>query len=477
MVQAGLIAEPVLKQTSSVLLSGILWTIVICLGNIGPIRRQATFFSWRTTERSLLALFLLLMASLLWRTWNVPQGFDWEAHVHMVREIRWFAAPSPLFTHFYDYHPPLSFLLARIPYVLGMPEAASVQMLSAISCLTVFMGLRASLQLLGLLQYPAAVLFLYGIVASPLYIFLATSINMESLVLGLGSLTLYLSLRLSKTKVTRRVTRATTIIIGLTTVVLLAAFLTKFNGVLLAVLPPLCALLFSSRTNRRMVLLITTCCVVAAAVLAFPYYYGRYYAPLGTFLPSNTNVYDASHQADARNKRDADPTRFVLAMFSLPPTHQERLSNRDLDMPRLADTWQDFWVRDTWLGAQEGAARIISTFYVYMAAAGCLLGLLLLPLLSKRNNWTRLGILFLFLGCLHLFLLAFYCFKNPWGGALPNKGIYLAPLLWSISFLLSMPFAVVDRVAAFRAFTAWIHTTGLVILVTLLCVNYIVPIY
>jgi hypothetical protein len=394
-----------------------------------------THIQWNRWERRLLWTFLAGRLWLFVSRVGEALGFDADKHLEMVRLLTWSHQSADLHAIFYGYHPPIAFLFARIPMTFGLSDLASVHIVSALSSLVAFFFMRATLHHLRLLGDPLAVAFLYIAASLPMQIFLASSINMESILLAEASATLYCSVRAfwdPDPDAPHRRTFAVGIVASIA-----LAMLTKFNGLLFVAIPLLAAWVRGGRGRTRRVSAAAALGSLAI-LLVFPYYLTRYYIPEGTFFPSNTNTFDADPQRDARERRDDNPAGFFTSLFSATEAHRTSPEPRDLETLRLSDTWKDFWVRDLWLGVAPEPSRTISIVEYTLAPFLLLVGAAVFLRTARRKTpWLQLGAVFAGIGLLHLAALIAYAYQNPWAGSVTAKGIYIAPLAWLIGYLLA----------------------------------------
>jgi len=443
---------------------------------------------WSKIEHLFLWVFVVSRFVLLWHRWGMSIGFDNDEHLEMVGMWNWTTPILDIDKTFYAYHPPLGFLTARAVSMLGFENIVSVQLASFAMSFIAFMFLRMTLRRLGLLWKPGGIAFLYITSSIPLQLFLATSFNLDVFILAAASVALYLSMgmhwkdtwfaRLSP--ITHGATLA--VVIG-------AAMLTKFSGVLLLAIP-FAAAVFTpgwARLHRRFA---TSAAVAAMAMLMVaPYYYGRYYVKTGEVFPSNNTLFIRDELEAARDVRDQDPIGYIEKFFLPTTAHAIGYEHRDTAQPRLFDTWKDFWIPDNWLTwqpnlaemygrpqySQSRSAQFMSYFYIismpFVVAAG-----LVLFLLSWKHNrlWRRFGMVILGFSTLQILSLVYFVFSQPLAWAIPAKGIYVAPSLWGAGFLLCMP-------AAFHwkspAFTLAMQRVTLSLAAAFMLVNHLLPVY
>lgn len=425
-------------------------------------------------EYALCGLLMICKCLLLYKNWNVAVGFDWQAHVDMLPVVRWTSWTPDLFSIFYNYHPPLAFLLARSIFLLGIPAVASIQVISMLAMLVSFLFLRASLRLLRLLERPEGIMLLYGTFGIPLNVYLSYSVNMDAVLFAWVSGVLYYSIRVFLLQEQRDIFQQVRTCITIS-LFLAAGMLTKFTGVLFITLP-LFVWYFLATHRPWKILWIPMCSVLLALTLVFPYYYARYYRDTGAWFPSNTNIYDAGAQQYTRMQRDQDPLGFLSSIFQTTPMHANGLQFRDLEHPRISDTYKDFWIMDQWLvdrwqGGSTTRARPIGIVYFYGMIPLLMGGAYLFARGNRGQDiWRRWGRFTLAFSGLLVASLVMYIYINPYANALANKGIYIAPVTWSIGLLLAEYFH------RFR-FSPTARSTAMCLMALFLLLNHLVPVY
>ncbi len=400
-------------------------------------KRNLLIWPLDTLEMALACLLIVCRALVLVLHWNSGSGFDWGAHVEMIKSVTMGELFTlPLFTHFYDYHPPLSFLVAKAFAVIGIPPVAAVQLASASAGLAAFLFFRGALRRFGILKRPAGVVFLYVTSVLPMTVYLSYSVNIDVFILAFASAALYFTaLFIARGK------RGVLLPLSGLGLSLAFALYTKTTGILLFPLPFLCILLFSSpaRRNVNLVRAFITC--LCALILFLGYGYQRYYRDTGSFFPSNTDHFDRNQQAGARAARDRNPLQFIAGIFKPSPS-VTNLQNRDLGFPRLADTWKDLWVRDGYIISRDqrgelAAGRALSFLYARLMPFLVFGGALLLITRKQQKTWTSMGYMLFWYSVLLVAAIICYIYRNPWAGSLANKGIYIVPVTWFIGFLLA----------------------------------------
>ncbi len=420
-------------------------------------------------ERWLCALLIIAKLLLTVRRWNEMAGSDAGSHLEMVRLLSWTHPTVGVKDFFYAYHPPLGFLLAHSFYAIGFTDRVAVQLLNLAASLGAFLLMRGLLRRLDWLRKPAAVAFLYLAAAMPIQQYLQTSMNLDVLVLCGATSVLWCSVRLcwlspsAKQKLWLHALLWSSIVLTV---------MTKYSGVLLVSIP-LFAAAFSPRKIPRRLWFTLLLTLTLAGAATFPYYYLRYERPFHTFFPNNGDWLNGGAQQDARLKRDADLPAFFRNVLLSDPFRPERVAWRDDKELRLWNAWWDFWVG---IFAAPGKEKSVGLAELYLATLGCLLGLV--TFLRQRTvdvPWRRFG--WVLGGIAAVFVLSFiaYLYQNPFTGWGPVKGVYVAPAVYVVAFLLSEilllpPFAFFVR-------KAWGQRLLLAFLAMYILVNLTLPVY
>ncbi len=424
-----------------VALSRRTWKIRRSRSSAGP--------SWvRAVAREEILCVLLLAARTIdfLRRFGESIGFDAGHHLEVVNAISWDKPFLGVRDLFYGYHPPLGFLLVRTVQWFGFDEVRSAQILAFIASILAFVILRATLRRLKLLEFPAAVAFLYLGAALPIQFYLQMSINLDVLILALASMVLYVSVRIFT-----ETARTWPARIGgwtLLAVLLAAGMMIKYSGLFLFLIPLVVALTLPARIpgSRSRVCLSACMACAIGALLVFPYYYNRYYATERTPFPMNVEWIMTDELRDHRDNRDRDPLHYALQIVSPSPVHVTAgITERDYQMPRLLDSWRDFWIRErTFFGTASPVAKTIGIFSLFIATLLCPHGLCVFLGYPKRPvAWRRLGWISLSLGTLYVAGLAHHLWNFPSFG--PSKGIYVAPVTWLVAYLLAESLTALPR--------------------------------
>jgi len=99
------------------------------------MQSELTTRFYRRIEPHLAVLLVALKFLVVWRAWGRYQGFDAPHWLTVFRATHWFEPLPPTRALIASYHPPLSYLLGRLIYVLIPREVEASQLLSTLSIL------------------------------------------------------------------------------------------------------------------------------------------------------------------------------------------------------------------------------------------------------------------------------------------------------------------------------------------------------
>ena len=377
-----------------------------------------------------------LKVYVLRTTWGRAQGFDAGAWLEMFRGTRWFEplpAPRSLLA---SYHPPLSYLLARLIYYVVPNEIEASQVLSSVALLTAFFAFRSALKRMECLKSAAGLWLLYGGFSLPLYVWLATETGYDGLVLAWFMLALALSTSLFWSPMPARFWRESRVVGQLLALVavLVAGLYTKFNGLLAFALP--LAVIVVRRGPKALVRegQLPAAVVLLAVATVMPFYHARYYATEHEWMPAAMEWQKRGELTVARANRDAAPLRFVAHMVRI-PTESVADAKRPVMDSFVHSIWFHTWKRDKWIGDQPRASLFVSNFYErlfgYLALAGCVIFFFRPSLNSER--WRHLGWLLLCVTCMFSVAALAFAWKYPIWGWRVFKAKYMAPgVLWVV---------------------------------------------
>lgn len=420
----------------------------------------------------------------------------------MVQRLTWAVPDTPIRETFYGYHPPLGFLVTRLLYLIGFTPEHSIQIVSFAASLAAFFLLRAVLKHLHLLSKPSGIAFLYIASSIPIQLSIATSVNLDVIIMAFAAATLYgavrflwpheafsdahpqyvLALRFHHRDPLQKNHRHETVLAVLGSVAAITcATLTKFSGVLLLGLLPLVALAqpFHRKWFGRCALGATACAMAVAFV--FPYYYARYYIPEGKFFPLNTEWAAKEETERAIAKRDEDRTQFFKDLFQLHPAYAATDPEySDGETNRLWDAWRDFWIRNTRTGQVKSAAAFdFGLLYMHIALWLLPGGLVVFLQRARRKTaWIRLGWVIVGFALIQVAALVQYIYRIPYAGYGPAKGLYILPFVWAIAYLIVTAFQ--DQRIVPKALRGSVPKLKVVLMTAVwmfVVINHTIPVY
>jgi hypothetical protein len=420
----------------------------------------------------------------------------------MVQRLTWAIPNAPIRETFYSYHPPLGFLLPRILHLIGFTPEHSIQIISFAASLAAFFLLRATLKHLHLLSKPSGIAFLYITSSIPIQLSIATSVNLEVIIVAFAAATLYSAVRFLWPHTTfsdahlqymlplrfhdsdphqkSHYYDTTLAVLGSVAAISCAA-LTKYSGVLLLTLLPLVALAqpFHRRWFRRCALGAAT--FVIAMAFTFPYYYSRYYIHEGKFFPINAEWTVKEEMEQAIAKRDEDRIQFFKDLFHLHPAYAATDPERtDAETNRLWDVWRDFWIRNTRTGQVRSVAALkVGLLYMHIASWLLPAGLLIfLQRVRRRTSWIRLGWVILGFSLIQIAAQVHYIYRLPYAGYGPGKALYILPFVWGIGYLVVTTFQDQRLLPKFlRGSLPKLQHALMTVVLIFVIVNHAIPVY
>jgi hypothetical protein len=438
----------------------------------------------RRAERVLTGCLVLLKLQVLYRASGHLEGFDADPWLDVFRATHWFRPlPGPR-SLFLAYHPPLSFLVARLIYAVYPHEVQASQIVSTLAMIGATFALRDTLRTMGILWTLPGLVMLYVTASLPLVVWLAIETSDDALVFMWFTLGLAVSARLFWSPLPagwwKRPRRLVAVVfLGL---VLAAGLFTKFNAFFALPLP---FLVIFARRGLAALLREAGAAVAAVAlatVLVGPFYVSRYYLPLHALFPSNMDWIKAKDLKVALARRDANRWGFWLHLLRVPAESVTGASSpvRDSFFHSL---WLQLWKRDVFglgKGRLEGPVAVaVSNFYVrifpvFMAVSASLI------CLSRRRLpavWRTWGLVVVVVFVTYCGGLMSYAWKYPLWEWTPLKAKYVAPgVLW-IGYCAALPF--VNRSTA--PVSPWLGRVGtaggLLAVVVFMFVNHLLPVY
>ena len=434
-------------------------------------------------ERMMLILFIFLRVQLFMRFIGVAVGYDALSQITMTQEVWWTKALPSLDAFFYAYHPPLGFLIARSLMIFGISPLVSIQIVVGLASLFAFVCLRATLNTIDLLYRQCGIFFLYIGSSFPVQVFMARSVNLDVIILALTSFIIFVSVRYFwiKPQISGYLIQSKSLLIRnikiwLPTILLVIAIcvglMTKFSGIKLVLVPFFVATTTSFLKRQKIIRSIAIGLVSICLVL--PFYFLRYYVPTGDFFPGNEEWYIKKELTTARTLRDRDIGRFLLYLFVNPLPTFIPIKPPPIVVPSIGQTWVDLWLKNDLIESSSSQLRTISL--VYKKIFGWLVRIGIFIWIIKKNNnnttaiWWQFGILLAEVGFLEIVTLSAYVYKYPVWDYYPQKAIYVAPLTWLISFL-------VTTVIIFPRFPRIVSRISLIFVICFMVINHLLPVY
>jgi len=435
---------------------------------------------YRYVEGLLALSVVLLKLHVLYDTWGRLQGYDGGLWLNMFRVVRWFEPLPPSTALSVGYHPPLSFLIGRLIYLLYPHDVEVSQVSSTIAILVAFFSLRYILRFLGWLWTLPGIWLLYGGFSIPLVVSLGVETTYDSWVLAWFMLALAVSVSLfwrealptwwKNNSAARRVTA-----LGL---ILAAGLLNKYSGLLAFVLP---LLVIAVRRGIRSTLRESSAPIAAAliaVVVVFPYYYGHNYKREGRWMPADMESSRAHDLVVERAKRDAAPLAFIGHMLLYP-----------LDCPRdpqtpvvdsfIHSTWLHTWTRDWVLGIQPEPSLTASRLYSGVFALVTLAGTALFFIRRRRipSTWRDLGWLIFCIAAYETLAALYFGWKFPLWNWRIFKAKYMSPAVLWIPYAAAVVFSDEWLLARPTKWLRWCENLAFYALVAFILINHLLPVY
>lgn len=400
---------------------------------------------------------LLMFTFITARLWSffvhirINEGWDWGYHMDVLAANLFTFSNifnREVYEMFYSYHPPLGFLLSEPFLKGGLGLLLSAKMVSLIASFLAFFSVRSTVKYLGILHKPLGMIFLYGGMSIPMMVFLSRSVNLDMIIFMFTCFALHYSLVLFGVKDPSATRKKTGIRMALLALTIFGGLLTKFNGIIIACLPAIIACTFGYthilRKSPDALRTVRNAVAVGAlgVALAFPYYHWRYFLTQGTYFPHNGQFYE-DRMEGGQEIKDENSTAYFLEMFKGSQARKEKPYWRDSHQPRLADAWNDFWIRDHGIGSPNALSMRVSVLYQRSLPLFLLLSFLLLIVQTVKRRadpiWVALGVSLLLYSTIHIILLLYYIWKNACIWCYSSKGIYITPVILAIAFLLAHP--------------------------------------
>ncbi|OGJ73081.1 hypothetical protein A2454_00060 [Candidatus Peribacteria bacterium RIFOXYC2_FULL_55_14] len=433
-----------------------------------------TATSPRTNEQMLLCAFLALHFALLFMHWGEITGHDAEAFLGTVHRMNIFGSLPDFRMNLTDYHPPLSFLLAKAFSVFTGNPVTGTQLLSSLSFLGAFLLLRSSLKRVDTLYTTPGIIFLYTSLSLPAFIYLARAITYDSFQFFLTILTLYLSIRFFWQQSAGPQRRSVWLgRIFVLSAVLTAGLLTKYSCLLNFFLPFFVLLIRMQTSSSREYFLscIIACSLALLAVV--PFYYIRYYQTEGSLMPVGMEWQRPEDLAQMRFLRDTQRVTFLLHMLRVPsrPFWKEAPVQDSL-WHRL---WFDTWKGDPLWGPQTKISDLLSTFYATTALPLFFLGIMFFLWKWGRTytDFSDFGWLLLLQSTLSCIALLAFAYQYP----LFDWGIFKAEYVPIVPLFLMYCVVVAIHSTTQHIPRDRYSTAILAALLAFMSVNHLLPVY
>ena len=430
---------------------------------------------------ALLALSLVLLKlHVLYDTWGRAQGYDRGVWLDMLHAVRWFEPLPASAALSCSYHPPLSFLIGRLIYLLYPHDVEASQISSTLAVLVAFFSLRYVLRFLGWLWTLPGMCLLYGGVSIPLIVSLGVETTYDSWVLAWFMLAVAVSVSVfwhqpspgwwKDNPVARRVA-----LLGL---VLAAGLLNKFSGLLALAVPfvIICVRRGIKTTFREFGAPMVA--VLIAIVAVAPYYYEHNYKGQGEWMPGGMEYWRGQELAQARAERDAAPFTFIAHMLRYPLKSPSNPQEPVWDS-FVHSNWLHTWTKDVVLGKQGEASLAMSRLYSGVLAVLTLAGTALFFIRRRRipSTWRHLGWVILCIAAYESVAALAFAWKYPLWDWRVFKTKYMSPAVLWIPYATAVGFADDWFVARHATWLRWFETVGFYALVAFVLVNHLLPVY
>ena len=420
--------------------------------------------AWVTIELFLLLTAVVSKIVLFKSRYNVDFGYDVGGHLEAMAAVSWLHPFFDLRSFFYATHPPLGFLLANTASALTFtPPLVGAQIVSLLSSLAILFFLRGTLKRLGLLRQPSAIAFLYLVNGLPLMVYMQAGVNLDIIIFAFVCVMLYLSTFLVYAEHKKVLCRAT-IFAGL---IAAAACLTKVSGFLLFAILPLYAL----AVRKNLLVQVKRFFVIAgiAMSLVFPYYFVNYYIPEKTFFFGNAGETAFIHDYNVSKERQKEDYFAFARSFVSKYPHGEA---------RLRRTWRSLWQAEDRYPQSDLAFRI---FLIYLKIMPFLTiaGLILFHFkCTLKSKWYSFGAVIMGFTLLEVLFAIVLITMYPMDGFAFNKGIYYAPMLLGVCFLLSLLLEIPEMLPRrFLRLTSSLQMIGIAFVAAFLFANNVLPVY
>lgn len=431
---------------------------------------------------SLLAVSLVLLKfNVLYHTWGKIQGYDWFSWIEMFHVVHWFEPLPPALIWGASYHPPLSFLTARLIFPFYPHEYEVSQVNASLSILVAFFSLRYALRRIGWLHTLPGLWVLYGGISIPVIVSLGVESTYDGWVLAWFMLAFAMSIALFWNEETplywwknKKFARGVTAL-GL---IYAAGQLNKFNGLLAFALP---FLIITIRRGIRTATRESSAPIVAALIsltIVFPLYHERYYVPTGRWMPTAMDWQQRRELVSLRAQRDAAPLAFVANMIRYP-----LVTPKDPQEPVLDSfihlSWLQTWIKDGHFGKQPEPSLTVSRLYSRVFGTITLAGTALFFVRRRKIplEWRQMGwLLFIIMAGYSAFAIAFG-WKYPIWGWRVFKTKYMTPVVFWIPYAVAVVYSDPCFESHRSGVLRWVENLGFYALITFVLINHLLPVY
>ena len=435
---------------------------------------------YRRIEPGLAALLVVLKLWVLRGTWGRYQGFDAPHWLTMFRVTHWFEPLPPPRALIASYHPPLSYLLGRLVYLVLPREVEASQLLSTLSVLGAFFALRGALENVGRLRTLPGLILLYGGFSIPLLVWLAIETGYDGPVFFWFMLALLQSIRLFWKPVPNNWWRDarysfSLVLLGLT---LAAGMLTKFNSLIAMGLPFLIIFVRHGINNCRRELWPALLAIAVSVIVISPLCAHRYLTAEGHRVPAAMDWQRPLDLTAARALRDKAPLHLLA--------HMLRLSERSITESQypVVDSffnsiWLHTWKKDGCLGLQPEPSISVSNFYIVWILLLLLSGMAWFFLRQRRIDpqWRQLGWILFVIGTVFCASALAFAWNYPLWDWRVFKAKYMTPAVFWIAYSAGVMFSDEWFEKGQQIWKPWAGRAALVMLLVFMATNHALPVY
>lgn len=149
--------------------------------------------------------------------------------------------------------------------------------------------------------------------------------------------------------------------------------------------------------------------------------------------------FDEHMALEERARRDADPGAFWMDLLFRNSPDATRIQDRDQNVVRMLNTWKDVWSGNKHNIAQSPLSLALSDAYARFSVLLLLIGVAPYVLRLRRwSLWDRFGTICILITCMEIASLIAYTYRYPHPPGVPNKGVYIAPALLGLGYLMTL---------------------------------------